>query len=290
MKSVLIAVVLIASGFAQEPKSAPPSSGPITQSVPQDAENTRKARSLLDDAIKALGGQAYLNWQDVTQEGRSYSFHRGEGGGTGVTFTRVRKSWDKDRIDYTASHEIDAYLIFGIQVPVANPKTNVTLIYSGEKGYQITNYGVRDMDKKDLEEYLRLRHFTLERVLRNWLNEPGVAVFYDGRTIAAQREADQITVMNSKNEAVILCLDSETHLPLKKSFSWRDPADKQRNTEEEVFDDYRPTQGVMTPHNVTRVFNGEMAAQSFLNSATYNRGVSDSVFDPKQVSAPGKRH
>jgi len=127
-------------------------------------------------------------------------------------------------------------------------------------------------------------------VLRRWLNEPGVALFYEGQTVAAQKQTDQVTVMNSKNEAVTLYLDAFTHLPVKKSFSWRDPTDKQRNVEEEIFDNYRPVQGVMTPFDTTRVYNGDMAAQFFVTSSTYNRGLSDNLFDPKQAAPSGKKH
>jgi hypothetical protein len=94
--------------------------------------------------------------------------------------------------------------------------------------------------------------------------------------------------MNAKNEAVTLNFDINTHLPVKKSFSWRDPADKERNVEEEIFDDYRQVQGIMTPFGVTRTFNGDMSAQYFLNSTAYNRGVTDSLFDPKTASIKQK--
>jgi len=53
---------------------------------------------------------------------------------------------------------------------------------------------------------------------------------------------------------------------VKKSFSWRDPTDKQRNIEEEIYDGYRLVQGVMTPFSITRTYNGEMSNQRFLNS------------------------
>jgi len=259
-------------------------------SIPTEPENVKKARAVLDQAVQALGGEAYLNVQDMIQEGRSYSFHHGRSTGVGVTFTRTRKSWDKDRVDYTASHEIDVDLIFGIEVPMGSSKTHVTLIYNGDEGYEITNKGVRDLEKKDeLEPYLRRRRYTLELVLRRWMSEPGVALFYEGQTVAAQKEADQVTIMNPKNEAVTLYFDINTHLPVRKTFSWRDPTDKERNVEEEIFDDYRKIQGIMTPFDVTRVFNGDMAAQYFLNSTIYNRGVSDGVFDPK-AEPPGKRH
>jgi hypothetical protein len=34
----------------------------------------------------------------------------------------------------------------------------------------------------------------------------------------------------------------------------------------------------MTPFSVTRFYNGDMSSQRFLNSVTYNKGLSDSMF------------
>jgi len=291
MKHVLTVFLLTALAVAQSAPAASSesaSSAALSPAIPTDPENTRKARAIVDQAIEALGGQAYLTIQDIKQEGRSYSFHRGESKGAGLSFTRVRKLWDKDRVDYTASQDIDVELIFGIEVPMGSSKTRFSVIYNGDKGYEVTNIGVRNIDEKEqLTPYLRRRHYTLDTVLRRWLSEPGVALFYEGHTIAAQKQADQVTIMNSRNEAVTLYFDTDTHLPIKKTFSWRDPADKQRNVEEEIFDNYRPVQNVMTPYDTTLFLNGEMAGQVFLNSAAYNQGVGDSLFDPP---AAGGKH
>ena len=110
-----------------------------------------------------------------------------------------------------------------------------------------------------------------------------------GQTVAAQKQVEQVTIMNNKNEAVTLYIDMMTHLPVKKSFSWRDPTDKERNVEEEIFDNYRPIQNIMTPFDTTRVFNSEMSAQTFLTNASYNQDLSDSLFDP-QTANSSKRH
>ena len=207
----------------------------------------------------------------MTTEGRGYSFHHGEPNSLGTLFWRFKKFPDKDRIELTK-------------------KRDVIEIYVGDHGYEVTYKGVRSVDEKEeLAPYLRRRHFALDTVLRQWLNEPGVAFFYEGQTVAAQKEADQVTIMNSKNEGVTLYVDSHTHLPVKKSFFWRDPIDKQRNVEEEVFDNYRLVQNVMTPYDTTRFFNGEMAAQSFLTNASCNRGLSDELFDPHAVASSKKR-
>jgi hypothetical protein len=289
MKHAFILLVLALATLAAAQEAPAPSGDPSSQPLPTDPENTKKARAVLDQAIEALGGQAYLNFQDVKQEGRSYSFHRGQTKGPGVSFTRTRKLWDKDRVDYTASQEIDYPFIY-IDIPVGSSKTHVSLIYNGDKGYEVTNKGVRDMnDQDELGPYLRRRHFSLDAVLRQWLNQPGVALFYEGQTVAAQKPVDQVTVMNAKNEAVTLYLDSNTHLPVKKSFTWRDPTDKQRNIEEEVFDNYRPIQNVMTAFDDTRFFNGEMSGQAFLTKASYNQGAPDTLFSPREVAASKKR-
>ena len=94
--------------------------------------------------------------------------------------------------------------------------------------------------------------------------------------------------MNARNEAVTLYLDTNTHLPVKKSFSWRDPTDRERNIEEEVYDAYRPVDGVMTPFSITRFYNGDMANQRFLTSVSYNKGLSDSLFSATVTYDPNK--
>ncbi len=110
----------------------------------------------------------------------------------------------------------------------------------------------------------------------------------EGQAVTEGKSVDQITVMNAKNEGVTLYIDSNDHLPVKKSFSWRDPTDKERNIEEEIYDNYRPVQNIMTPHTVTRTYNGDMANQRFLTTVTYNQGISDSKFEVQVTYDPNK--
>ncbi len=246
-------------------------SSPTPQNIPTDQANSQKARQVLDQAIQALGGQAYLNIADMKSEGRGYSFHHGQPNSLGTLFWRLKKYPDKERIELTK-------------------KRDIIEIYNGDKGYEVTYKGVRTLDQKDeLDAYLRRRHYSLDAVFRQWLNQPGLALFYEGQTVAAQKQVEQVTIMNAKNEGVTLFIDIMTHLPVKKSFSWRDPTDKERNVEEEIFDNYRPIQNVMTPFDTTRVFNGEMSAQSFLTNASYNQGLSDSLFDPQAANSSKRR-
>jgi hypothetical protein len=237
----------------------PASQIPVSQ-IPVDQENVRKAKAVLDQAIQALGGQAYLNIQDISQEGRTFSFFHGQPSSYGIQFWRFYKYPDKDRVELTK-------------------KRDVIYVNNGDKGYEITYKGTRAADAKDLADYNRRRQFTLDWVLRHWVSDPGEALFYEGAAVAADKPADQVTLINAKNQGVTLFIDSNTHLPIKKTYSWRDPADEQRNTEEEVYDNYRPMQGIMTPFSITRYYNGDMSNERFLTVVNYNQGLSDAKFE-----------
>ncbi|MHB8216739.1 MAG: hypothetical protein ACYDDS_11715 [Candidatus Sulfotelmatobacter sp.] len=275
----LILIVMLASlwmsssgKLAAATQAAAQTSSPSVagrQAIPGDQTNARKARALLDQAIQALGGQAFLSIHDKQEEGRTYSFYHGRPTSNGVLFWRFSEYPNKERIELTKQRDV-AYL------------------YVGDKGYEVTYKGPHAVEKKDLEDYLRRRKYSLDTLLREWINDPGVALFYDGNALAGNLPAEQVTLINSKDEAVQLFLDIETHLPIKKSYTWRDPVDKERNVEEEIYDNYRLVQGVMTAYGFTRFFNGDMQSQRFVNAAHYNAGLNQAMFDPDSHYDPNK--
>jgi hypothetical protein len=276
MKQFFPILVLVCSAWPQadgQPRNAaapPPAqsanSGPA---IPADQENARKAKAILDQAIQALGGQTYLTIRDREQQGRGYAFHHGRPSGGGSVFWSFARFPDKERVEITKERDIAE-------------------LYVGNKAWELTYKGARPIEQKDLDDYLRRRKFSLDTLLRTWVNDPGVVLLFEGAAIAAQHPSQQVTLINSEDESVTLYLDSDTHLPVKKSFSWRDPVDKQKNLEEEVYENYRQASGIMAPYNVTRFFNGDMASQRFLNSVTINQGLDESMFDPNSGYNPNK--
>jgi hypothetical protein len=272
---VVLAFTLAISGWrrpaeAQTSSQNPAESGASTPANRgDDRENARQARALLEQAIQALGGQTFLNIHDVQQQGRTYGFYHGRPTGAGALFWRFIEYPEKERLEVTKERDV-AY------------------VYSGEKGYEVTYKGAHALEKKDLEDYLRRRRFSLETMLRVWINDPTVALFYDGNAMAGNIPAQQVTLINSKNEAVSLSFDVGSHLPIKKSYKWRDPVDKERNTEEEVYDNYKPVQGVMTPYSFTRYYNGDMQSQRFINSVQFNQGLNPAMFDANSGYDPNK--
>jgi len=62
----------------------------------------------------------------------------------------------------------------------------------------------------------------------------------DLRRAAAGRapSGDRFTLISGANEAVTILTDAETHLPLGRSFEWRDPVYKDMNLDAEEYDNY----------------------------------------------------
>ncbi len=261
-------ILCLTWGQAQPPQP-PVQSATAAQSFPDADADTRRAKAVIDQGVQALGGQAYLNIRDRELQGRGYGFHHGTPSSLGVVFWSFSEYPDKERIEFTKERD-------------------VAQLFVGDKGYEITFKGVHPVEQKDLDGYLRRRHYSLDAVLRSWVNEPGVILLYQGNAVAAQHPALKVTLINSKNESVSLFFDTDTHLPIKKSFEWRDPVDRQKNLEEEVYENYRPVSGIMVPYNVTRYFNGDMSNQRFMNSATFNQGLDQAMFDPNSRYDPNK--
>jgi hypothetical protein len=271
-----LAFALAASGWvakhatAQDAAQAPAKadSGKAS-SIPLDQQNAHQARELLNQAIQALGGQAYLSIHDLQEQGRVYSFYHGRPSSNGVFFWRFVEFPDKERIELT-------------------PQRDIAYIYIGNKGYEITYKGPKPVEQKDLDDYLRRKRFSLETVLRTWINDPKVALFFEGAALAGNLAAQKVTLINSKDEAVSLYFDIDTHLPIQKSYSWRDPVDREKNVEEETYNGYRLVQGIMTPFGFTRYFNGDMQTERFITSASYSETLDEAMFDPNSGYNPLK--
>ena len=241
------------------------SSWPTAQFAATKDEGVQKAKRILDDMIQALGGDAYLNVRDVKSEGRSYAFWQGKPSGLGVQFWRFWQWPDKDRWELTKQRDI--------------AELNI-----GDQGYEITYKGTATQDPKNLEEYLRRRDHSMEWVIRKWLPSPGAMILYSGTAIVEQTLTDQVTVLNAANDSVTISVDPRTHLPVEKSNSWRDPLDRQKDEEIEIFSNYRPVQGIQTPMSTVRMQNGEMRNQRFLTSVSYNNGLEPTLFETKGIT------
>jgi hypothetical protein len=220
----------------------------------ESAKNAKQARAVLDAMVQALGGQAWLDIKNREQHGHVAAFFHGNPD-PGTTEVFEFHSWpDHDRMDVTKHRD---YLQF----------------YIGREGWEVTYRGKKQLPEEQLNESLRRRDHSIETAVKVWLKDPNTILLYEGQHLAERHLAEQVTLISPSNEAITILCDVQTHLPLKRSFEWRDPMYKDKNTDTEEYDDYHPVQGFPTPYTITRSKNGEMARQFYVDRVTYNEDL-----------------
>jgi hypothetical protein len=233
----------------------------LTQSAGDSAaQNTQKARTILNAMIQALGGDAWLNMQNSMEQGHVAAFFHNQPD-LGTTELWQFHAWpDRDRVEVTKHRDVVEF-------------------YIGREGWEVTYRGKKPMQKDLLDDFLRRRDHSIETVVKVWLKDPQTILVYEGQGMAERHMAEQVTLISSKNESVTIQTDEETHLPLRRSFQWRDPVYKDKNTEAEEYDDYHTVDGFPTPFSITRFKNDEMVRQYYVTKAEYNRPLPGDFWD-----------
>jgi hypothetical protein len=224
-----------------------------------DAEQ-QKVKALLQQMIQALGSDAWLHAPGYELIGRTSGFYQGKPTGEITDFWDYHQPPDKERVEL-------------------GKKRQVYEIYVGDEGWEITYKGKRTTPKIEIDDYLRRRNHSVDAVARIWMKDPGALYIYGGQEQVERRLADKITILSSTNDNVTLDLDASSHLPVRRSFEWRDPIYKDKNLEGEEYDDYHKFNGILTPFSTARYHNGDMTNQRFLYNVVYGGALPPDMFD-----------
>jgi hypothetical protein len=265
------ATLLIAPTRLRAQASEIPSAAPAAAKL----SDTDRGRQLIDQMVAALGGEMWLNRATIQLDGRTSSFFHGEPNPYITEYHEQRRlpapgQPEADRVGFLTDR--------GMIEP--GKKIDVVQIWTAGNGTEVTYKGQTALPKEQVEDYYRCRAHSIEEVVHNWLKAPGVMVVSEGTVMVVRRLADRVTVLTADNDAVTLELDATTHLPLRRTFRWRNPQFKDYDEEAETYDDYHTIQGLPTPLTITRYHNGEMSGQRFLTRVVYNLPLDASLFDP----------
>lgn len=214
-------------------------------------QNARQARTALDAMVKALGGDAWLNMKNQLRQGRTAAFYHGKPSGGEADYWEYHSWPDHDRIEFTKHRDVVQF-------------------YIGRTGMEVTYKGKAPLPQDQVDDFLRRRDHSIETVIKVWLKDPRTILIYEGQHLAERHLAEQVTLISAENEAVTILMDAQTHLPLRRSFEWRDPVYKDKDVDAEEYDDYHLVDGLPTPFTVTRFKNEDMVSQKFLIKASYN--------------------
>jgi hypothetical protein len=266
--ATLLAPQLLHAQAAEIPSAAPDAAA--------GAPDSHRGRALIDQMVKALGGDAWLNRKTMYIEAHGSSFFHGEPNPYIVEYREYHRfpasgQPEAERVGFVTKR--------GALIP--GKKVDVVQIWQDGKGVEITYKGKTDLPKDQVEEFYRRRAHSIEEVVRNWIHQPGVMIIPEGTSMVERRMADKVTVLTANNDAVTLELDANTHLPLRRIFQWRNQQFKDFDEDAEDYADYHDVQGLPTAMTITRYKNGDMVAQRFITKVTYNDPIDATEFDPE---------
>ena len=270
---LLAAATLLAAPSLHAQASDLPSAAPASATTGQS--DTERGRQLIDQMIEALGGEMWLNRSTIQLDGRGSSFFHGEPN------PYVSEYHEQRRLALNGQSEADRVGFLtdrGMIEP--GKKIDVVQIWTKGNGYEVTYKGQTTLPKEQVEDYYRRRAHSIETVVHEWLKAPGVMIVAEGTIMVERRLADRVSVLTADNDAVTLDLDAATHLPLRRTFRWRNPQFRDYDEETESYDDYHTIQGLPTALTITRYHNGEITNQRYLTKVVYNLPMDPSLFDP----------
>ena len=225
------------------------------------SKNAAQARAALNAMVQALGGQAWLNIQNVERQGDIGAFFQGNPDPGTEEFFEFHQWPDHDRIEYTKHRDVVQF-------------------YVGRQAWEVTYRGKNPLEKDMVDDYLRRRDHSIETAVKVWMKDPNTILIYEGQHLAERHLAEQVTLISPQNEAITILMDEQTHLPLQRTFQWRDPLYHDKNTDTEEYDDYHTIDGFPTPFTVTRLKNDEPFRQYFVTHVSYNQNLPAEFWDP----------
>jgi hypothetical protein len=227
-------------------------------------ESAAKAREILQQAIQALGGSAYVNVHDVTCTLRYGQFgHSGDLNGFATLIDYSIPPY-KDRTENL-------------------PKRNLIQVMNGDKGWVLDRGGVSEASEVDIAQFQDDVRKDIDNILRHRLKEPGMIFRYGGPDVVDLKEADWVELVDSEDRTVRVAIAKSTHLPIRKVVVSRDSASRTKRDELEYYSNYHPISGIETPYQITRERNGMKVYQAFFDKCEYNTNLSESLFTKQSL-------
>ncbi len=244
---------------------------------PASAAETRqdRAKRVIDEALQALGGDAYLKMQDRVEFGRAYSFYNGQI--SGLSPTKIYTRYLTAAPGQLGVRERES---FGkVDARSGDLRESNAVLFTEEGGWEITFRGARPVDD---ERFARFKDSTLRNILyilRQRLKEPGMILYSQLSDMWENRPVEIVDITDSDNLTVTVYFDQSTKLPVRQIFKRRNNTYHDFDTEVTIFAKYRDVGGgVKWPCTILRQRNGEKIFEMYSESVEVNKDLTDNIF------------
>ena len=246
----------------------------LAQSDAAAKTSDEKAEQIVQKAIQAIGGDAYLNVRTVIGRGFYTEYHDGVSG-VPLRFVDYIAYPDRERTEFTG-----------------NGNRTIQTNYQNEGWmFDAAAKSLKDQTAKQVEDFRTAMRTSMENLLRGWWRKEGATLSYVGR-----REAS----LGRRNEAVKLTYPDGFWIEYEFAAVEGTPAKaiykrKQKNpdtdemfetTEEDRFFKPISVAGVSAPFVIDHFRNGVQTSRINYESIEFNKPLADSLFaKPANIKA-----
>jgi hypothetical protein len=233
-----------------------------------------KSQQIIDNAIAALGGNAYLNISSVTGRGFYSVISQGVAQDPSKFLDYIVYP-DRERTEFSS---------YGIRTI----QTNV-----GDTGWVFDGAvkTIKDQGPAQIDGFKVAMRTTLENLLRGWWKKEGGKIAYIGRReagLAKRNETIRLTFTNGF--WVEYEFGAKDNLPAKVIYKRTrknpDSGEEEETTEEDRFFKFITVDGVNAPYVIDHFINNTQTSRINYDTIQYNQKLADTLFaKPDNIKA-----
>ncbi len=228
------------------------------------AQDEEKIQKLFQDAIQAMGGDAYANVKDMTSEGNFFFFNR-EGDSSGlVKFTDYTRLPDKSRFELGNKKKARDIRVFDLEK---------------DQGW-VLEYpkDVRPATPQEIKEFRTDVKHNIDNILHFRWKDPANKLFYLGPGEGSDVTLEMVKILDPENDEVTVYFDRVSKLPARVEYRSVNSKTGVRERIVQEFSQWVAMDGVNTPLRVDTLINGRKAYQSSTIKISYNTNIPDALF------------
>ena len=163
-----------------------------------------RGKRVVNEALQALGGDAYLHMEDRVEMGRAYSFYRAEI--SGLSVAKIYTRYLAAAPGQLGLRERDS---FGkVEVRASDLKESNAILFNEIGAWEITFRGARPLDDTRYANYKDSNLRNILYILRQRLKEPGMAFYSQGSDFWENRPVEIVDITDADNLTVTVRLSA----------------------------------------------------------------------------------
>lgn len=237
--------------------------------LPGSRGASERGRKIVNDAVAALGGDAFLRMTDRVESGRAYSFYNERLSGLSRIRLYTRYTTTPDSLQELGQRERQSF----------GKDEDYAILFLENEGWDVTFRGARPLAPALLARYRESLLHNVFYILRQRLNEKGLEIESKGTEVVDNQPVEAVEFVDRENNAVTVYFHQSTKLPVRQKWTRRDPATRRQSVEVTLFSKYREVGGgIQWPFTTLRERDGEKTFEMFAESVAVNRGLPDNLF------------